>query len=107
MLSPGARPSSRRACLSPFAHISRLVMAQTSPQISFDYDTMLLRGAQASAIQQVVSASPVLNADLFRGALVRERRRADRSNETLLLVLVSLDAAGDTESRRAWPAITA
>jgi lipopolysaccharide/colanic/teichoic acid biosynthesis glycosyltransferase len=35
--------------------------------------------------------SHVLNEELFRGVLIRERRRADRSNQAFLLLLLSVD----------------
>jgi lipopolysaccharide/colanic/teichoic acid biosynthesis glycosyltransferase len=52
------------------------------------------------------SGAQLIGQDLFRGVLVRERRRADRSDRPLMLVLVGL--SGDLESApaRTWGAVS-
>src|SRR5262252_8797362 len=46
----------------------------------------------------------LLDEHIFKGALVRERKRADRSNEPLMLLLVTLDSA---DSRAASQSLAA
>ena len=45
----------------------------------------------------------VVSEELFRGVLIRERKRADRSNQPFLLLLLSADDLGST-SPSIWPA---
>jgi lipopolysaccharide/colanic/teichoic acid biosynthesis glycosyltransferase len=47
----------------------------------------------------------LVSEDLFRGVLVRERKRADRSNQPLVLALVGLEAESPTESATIWPMV--
>src|SRR3954469_17964401 len=44
----------------------------------------------------------LVNEDLFRGVLVRERKRADRSNQALMLVLVTMKEDAGLRSSTAW-----
>ena len=52
-------------------------------------------------------ADRVLNESLFRGAVARERRRADRSGQPMALLVIDLQAVGDTGSARIWRAVIA
>jgi exopolysaccharide biosynthesis polyprenyl glycosylphosphotransferase len=45
---------------------------------------------------------PLIDERLFRGALVRERKRADRSNQPLALVLLTPDLAAEPRPSRVW-----
>jgi lipopolysaccharide/colanic/teichoic acid biosynthesis glycosyltransferase len=47
----------------------------------------------------------LINEQLFRGVLVRERRRADRSNQPLVLVLVSVRESLEPASPTLWRSI--
>jgi lipopolysaccharide/colanic/teichoic acid biosynthesis glycosyltransferase len=47
--------------------------------------------------------SHVINEELFRGVLIRERKRADRSNQPFLLLLLSVDDQGGANPP-IWPA---
>jgi lipopolysaccharide/colanic/teichoic acid biosynthesis glycosyltransferase len=51
------------------------------------------------------TVSPVFGEDLFRSVLVRERKRADRSNQPLLLALITLLAVREAEAAAIWPAV--
>jgi len=44
----------------------------------------------------------VVNQNLFRGALIRERKRADRSNQALALILVAVDDCLTGEATSTW-----
>jgi lipopolysaccharide/colanic/teichoic acid biosynthesis glycosyltransferase len=44
----------------------------------------------------------LLSEALFRSALVRERKRVDRSNQPLALILIGLRDGGDTPEARLW-----
>lgn len=58
--------------------------------------TMALRAIAENARTRVFSERPpVLDEALFRGALVRERRRADRSNQPFALMLLTVTAQAD------------
>jgi lipopolysaccharide/colanic/teichoic acid biosynthesis glycosyltransferase len=48
----------------------------------------------------------LIGQDLFRGVLVRERRRADRSDRPLLLVLVGLAGGLESGPARIWRAVS-
>src|SRR5436190_2247783 len=48
---------------------------------------------------------PLISEDLFKRLLVRERNRADRSNQTLAVVFVELPPATRTRSAPIWPAV--
>ena len=50
-------------------------------------------------------ADPVLHEDLFKGMLVRERKRADRSNQPRLLLMVELAGPLETEPPSTWQAV--
>jgi lipopolysaccharide/colanic/teichoic acid biosynthesis glycosyltransferase len=47
-------------------------------------------------------ASHVIGEDLFKGVLVRERRRSDRSNQAFLLLLLSAHDSTSGNPARAW-----
>jgi hypothetical protein len=47
--------------------------------------------------------SHVINEELFRGVLIRERKRADRSNQPFLVLLLSVDDRG-AANPSIWPA---
>jgi lipopolysaccharide/colanic/teichoic acid biosynthesis glycosyltransferase len=47
--------------------------------------------------------SHVINEELFRGVLIRERKRADRSNQPFLMLLLSVDDRGGANPP-VWPA---
>ena len=55
--------------------------------------------------QQSRTGPPLISADLFRGVLVRERKRADRSNQPLALVVVTLQAPAEAGSVPIWRAV--
>src|SRR4051812_32330449 len=65
----------------------------TAPRTSFDHPA-LQRNRQ--------SPSLCLDERLFRGALVRERKRTDRSNQPLMLVLIAPPAETQTPSASLW-----
>jgi lipopolysaccharide/colanic/teichoic acid biosynthesis glycosyltransferase len=44
----------------------------------------------------------LISEDLFRGALVRERKRADRSNRPLMVAVVRLNDSANSESSDIW-----
>ena len=70
--------------------------------------TPLRRSAQPSAPlrdQQSRTGPHLISEDLFRGVLVRERKRADRSNRPLVLVLLALEAASQAESAPIWRSV--
>jgi lipopolysaccharide/colanic/teichoic acid biosynthesis glycosyltransferase len=48
----------------------------------------------------------LIDQELFRGVLVRERRRADRSDRPLMLVLVGLAGGVDSAPLRTWRAVS-
>ena len=52
--------------------------------------------------QQFRTGPPLVGEDLFRGLLVRERNRADRSNQPLALVFVALQAPTEAGSAPIW-----
>src|SRR5262245_52395406 len=45
---------------------------------------------------------PIIGEDLFKGALIRECKRADRSGQPIALVLVSLMAPAEADSATIW-----
>src|SRR6476646_3932890 len=49
-----------------------------------------------------VQRSHVISQDLFRGVLVRERKRADRSDQPLVLVLVGLNGGITAAPPQVW-----
>jgi len=49
----------------------------------------------------------LLNQELFRGALTRERKRADRSNQKLALLVIGLDRDESGQDVRAWRTVIA
>ena len=55
--------------------------------------------------QQSRTGPPLISEDLFRGVLVRERKRADRSNQPLALVFVALQAPTGDGSALLWRAV--
>jgi len=55
--------------------------------------------------QQSRTGPPLISEDLFRGVLVRERNRADRSNQPLALVFVALQPPRDAGSAPIWRAV--
>jgi len=59
--------------------------------------TMTHQRATAANVRTRVFSErpPVLDEELFRGALVRERRRADRSNQPFALMLLTVTAQAD------------
>ena len=59
------------------------------------------RSAARSCVRQRV-ASHVINEELFKGVLIRERRRSDRSNQAFLLLLLSAHESTGTAADRAW-----
>jgi len=52
------------------------------------------------------SGAQLIGQDLFRGVLVRERRRADRSDRPLMLVLVGLAGGVESAPARVWRAVS-
>jgi lipopolysaccharide/colanic/teichoic acid biosynthesis glycosyltransferase len=57
--------------------------------------------------QEEQSTRPhLLNAEVFKGVLVRERKRADRSNQPFVLLLVSANDRGGPNSSSMWRAAT-
>ena len=48
-----------------------------------------------------------MSEELFKSVLIRERKRADRSNEPLGLVLVSVSERAASDAALVWPAVTA
>jgi exopolysaccharide biosynthesis polyprenyl glycosylphosphotransferase len=50
------------------------------------------------------TGAPLIGERLFRSVLIRERKRADRSNQALALALLTLDGAGDA-SAATWQAL--
>jgi lipopolysaccharide/colanic/teichoic acid biosynthesis glycosyltransferase len=52
------------------------------------------------------AGAQLIGQDLFRGVLVRERRRADRSDRPLLLVLVGLAGGRESAPARTWRAVS-
>src|SRR6478736_727019 len=46
-----------------------------------------------------IEGHPLISEELFRGALERERRRADRFEETFVLILVSVNGRAARQSR--------
>jgi exopolysaccharide biosynthesis polyprenyl glycosylphosphotransferase len=55
--------------------------------------------------QQLRSSPAPIGEVLFRGVLVRERKRADRSNQPLVLALIALQDASHPESGSTWRAV--
>jgi lipopolysaccharide/colanic/teichoic acid biosynthesis glycosyltransferase len=55
-----------------------------------------LRAPRLTLVPNVITAPRVIDDELFRGVLVRERKRADRTNESLVLTLVTLPDAQET-----------
>ena len=55
--------------------------------------------------QQSRTGPHLISEDLFRGVLVRERKRADRSNRPLLLALLTVEAASLAESASIWRSV--
>jgi lipopolysaccharide/colanic/teichoic acid biosynthesis glycosyltransferase len=51
------------------------------------------------------TSEPIIGETLFRDVLLRERKRADRSNQPLALVLVAVQPSVETESARTWRAV--
>ena len=66
-----------------------------------------MRWPEASALVagQLAGDCPLLSEELFRGVLVRERRRADRSNRPLILIVLEIDGLAD-RSAADWRALT-
>jgi lipopolysaccharide/colanic/teichoic acid biosynthesis glycosyltransferase len=64
-----------------------------------DYSSMPPRN------QRSRTGPPLIGEDLFRGLLVRERNRADRSNQPLALVFVGLQAPTEAGSAPIWRAV--
>jgi lipopolysaccharide/colanic/teichoic acid biosynthesis glycosyltransferase len=64
------------------------------------------RTAPRSCVRQRV-ASHVINEDLFRGVLLRERRRSDRSNQAFLLLLLSAEGSAGVGTDVAWGFVAA
>ena len=64
--------------------------------------------ASVTSFPQSRAVSPrhshVVNEELFRGALIRECKRADRSNQQSFLLLLSVDDRGSADPS-IWPAI--
>jgi exopolysaccharide biosynthesis polyprenyl glycosylphosphotransferase len=70
--------------------------------------TPLRRSEQPSAPlrdQQFRTGPPLISEALFRGVLVRERKRADRSNQPLVLVLLALKGGSGAESAPIWRSV--
>jgi lipopolysaccharide/colanic/teichoic acid biosynthesis glycosyltransferase len=61
-----------------------------------DYSSTIARN------QQPRTAPPLISAGLFRGALIRERKRADRSNQMLALLLISPEPGLKTDYTTVW-----
>jgi lipopolysaccharide/colanic/teichoic acid biosynthesis glycosyltransferase len=55
--------------------------------------------------QQTRTGPPLISEDLFRRVLVRERKRADRSNQPQALVFVALQAPAEAGSAPIWRAV--
>src|SRR2546427_2377955 len=55
--------------------------------------------------QRSRTGPPLISEDLFRGVLVRERKRADRSNQPLALVAVALQAPAEAGAAPIWRAV--
>jgi lipopolysaccharide/colanic/teichoic acid biosynthesis glycosyltransferase len=55
--------------------------------------------------QQSRTGPPLISEDLFRGVLVRERKRADRSNQPLALVFVAVQAPTEAGAAPIWRAV--
>jgi lipopolysaccharide/colanic/teichoic acid biosynthesis glycosyltransferase len=51
------------------------------------------------------AGSHLISQDLFRGVVVRERKRADRSNQPLMLMLLALEDGSRAESAPAWQSV--
>ena len=47
----------------------------------------------------------VINEELFRGALIRERKRTDRSDQPLVLLLVDMNDGLGAESSSIWETV--
>jgi exopolysaccharide biosynthesis polyprenyl glycosylphosphotransferase len=61
------------------------------------------RSEPAGVIRDTQSGGArLINEDLFRGVLVRERKRADRSNQALMVVLVTLSEESGLRFSMAW-----
>jgi len=63
------------------------------------------RGATRPETQARPEGAHIVNQDLFRGALVRERKRADRSDQSLVLVLVGLEDCHAAEPASTWRSV--
>jgi lipopolysaccharide/colanic/teichoic acid biosynthesis glycosyltransferase len=61
--------------------------------------TRVLRARALGRIERV-EGQPLISEELFRDALVRERRRADRFEETFVLILISVN--GDAARQSPW-----
>jgi lipopolysaccharide/colanic/teichoic acid biosynthesis glycosyltransferase len=51
------------------------------------------------------SNAPLLGQDVFRSALLRERKRADRSNQPLAVIAVSMPGGRDSDAAPVWRAV--
>jgi lipopolysaccharide/colanic/teichoic acid biosynthesis glycosyltransferase len=70
--------------------------------------TPVRRPEQSSAPrrdQESRTGPPLFGEALFRGVLVRERKRADRSNQPLVLMLVAFEDRSRTRSAPIWQAV--
>jgi lipopolysaccharide/colanic/teichoic acid biosynthesis glycosyltransferase len=63
------------------------------------------RGTTRLEPQPIPESAHIVNQDLFRGALVRERKRADRSDKPLVLVLVGLEDCHAAEPASTWRSV--
>src|SRR5438445_12161969 len=48
---------------------------------------------------------PVINEELFRGVLIRERKRSDRSNQSFVLLLLDTDDGLGSDSSSTWDTV--
>ena len=71
--------------------------------------TTLRRSEQPAALplrnQPSRTGPRLISEALFRGVLVRERKRDDRSNQPLVLVLLALKDAPHAESAEIWQSL--
>jgi exopolysaccharide biosynthesis polyprenyl glycosylphosphotransferase len=81
--------------IRPLARIDPSVVCPTS-------DGPLVRGRD-----QQKPGSHVVREDLFKGALIRERKRSDRSNQAFVLLLVAADHLDGDGASLAWSAAVA
>ena len=61
----------------------------------------------APAARQRQTADRLLNEQLFRGALTRERKRADRINQALAVLVIGLDREDNGQNARTWRSVIA